>query len=32
MTCPANAFRSGEDLIRLEPGDEFRATWGIVPP
>jgi aldose 1-epimerase len=32
MTCPANAFRSGEDLIRLEPGDEFRAAWGIVPP
>ena len=32
MTCPANAFRSREDLIRLEPGDEFRAAWGIVPP
>ena len=31
MTCPPNAFRSGEDLIRLEPGDQFRAAWGIVP-
>lgn len=31
MTCPPNAFRTGEDLIRLEPGDMFRAAWGIVP-
>jgi aldose 1-epimerase len=31
MTCPANAFRSGESLIRLEPGASFTATWGITP-
>lgn len=29
MTAQANAFRSGEDLITLEPGDTFSATWGI---
>jgi aldose 1-epimerase len=29
MTCPANAFRTGEDLIRLEPGETFAGTWGI---
>jgi aldose 1-epimerase len=28
MTCPPNAFRSG-DVVRLEPGDSFDATWGI---
>lgn len=31
MTCPANAFRSGEALIRLEPGRSFTSTWGIAP-
>jgi aldose 1-epimerase len=31
MTCPANAFRTGEGLIRLEPGDRFEARWGITP-
>jgi aldose 1-epimerase len=31
MTCPANAFRSGVDLIRLEPGATWRASWGISP-
>jgi aldose 1-epimerase len=30
MTCPANAFRTGEDLIRLEPGETFAGTWGIT--
>lgn len=29
MTCPANAFRSGEGLQRLEPGQSTTATWGI---
>ena len=29
MTCPPNAFRTGEDLIRLEPGERFAGTWGI---
>ena len=31
MTCPANAFRSGEDLVRLEPGESCVSAWGIVP-
>ena len=32
MTCPPNAFRTGEGLIRLEPGVSFRSAWGIRPP
>lgn len=31
MTCPPNAFNTGEALIRLEPGDTFEGTWGISP-
>jgi aldose 1-epimerase len=31
MTCPANAFRTGEGLIRLEPRTSFTSTWGISP-
>jgi aldose 1-epimerase len=31
MTCPPNAFRSGQDLIRLEPGQSFTSAWGISP-
>ena len=31
MTCPANAFRSGEDVVRLEPGESWTGTWGITP-
>ena len=31
MTCPANAFRTGEGLIRLEPGESFTGVWGIAP-
>jgi aldose 1-epimerase len=31
MTCPPDAFRTGEDLIRLEPGQAFTSTWGIEP-
>lgn len=30
MTCPPNAFRTGEALIRLEPGASFGGTWGIA--
>jgi aldose 1-epimerase len=30
MTCPPNAFRTGEALIRLEPGSSFTSTWGIA--
>jgi aldose 1-epimerase len=29
MTCPPNAFRSGEALVRLEPGASFTSSWGI---
>ena len=31
MTCPPDALRSGIDLIRLEPGESWRARWGITP-
>jgi aldose 1-epimerase len=31
MTCPRNAFRTGEALLRLEPGDRFEGRWGIAP-
>jgi aldose 1-epimerase len=31
MTCPADAFRSGTDLITLEPGASWQAAWGITP-
>jgi len=31
MTCPPNAFQTGVDLIRLEPGRSFTSTWGIRP-
>jgi aldose 1-epimerase len=31
MTCPPNAFRSGEGVIRLQPGESVRSTWGIIP-
>jgi aldose 1-epimerase len=29
MTCAPNAYRSGEGLVRLEPGSSHVATWGI---
>ncbi len=32
MTCPPDAFRSGEDLVVLGPAERFEASWGIVPP
>jgi aldose 1-epimerase len=28
MTCPPNAFRTGADLIRLEPDHAVTTTWG----
>ena len=31
MTCPPDAYRSGTDLRRLEPGQETAAEWGITP-
>jgi len=29
MTCPPNAFVTGEDLLVLEPGQAVTHTWGI---
>lgn len=29
MSCPPDAFNSGTDLIRLEPGGEAGHRWGI---
>ena len=29
MTCPADAFNSGDGLIVLEPGASWRGSWGI---
>jgi len=29
MTCPANAFVTGTDLITLEPGASSARSWGI---
>ena len=29
QTAAANAFRTGEDLIWLQPGQSFAATWGV---
>ena len=29
MTCPANAFNSGEGLHMLHPGESFTAAWGV---
>jgi len=29
MTCPPQAFRSGENVVVLEPGDSVTARWGL---
>jgi len=29
MTCPPDAFNSGADLIRLDPGATHEASWSI---
>jgi aldose 1-epimerase len=31
MTCPPNAFVTGEDVIALAPGEPWAAVWGITP-
>lgn len=31
MTCPPNAFRSGEALISIDPGTSHSGRWGIAP-
>ncbi|HUH79795.1 MAG TPA: aldose 1-epimerase family protein [Solirubrobacteraceae bacterium] len=29
MTCAPNAFRSGDGLLRLAPGEELTMRWGV---
>ncbi len=29
MTCPPDAFRTGEDLVHLAPGEAHKASWTI---
>ena len=29
MTCPPNAFHSGDGVRRLEPGESTTSTWGV---
>jgi len=30
MSCPANAFVTGEALVVLEPGESWSASWGLT--
>ena len=30
MTCPPNAFRTGEGVLVLEPGESATSAWGIT--
>jgi aldose 1-epimerase len=29
MSCPADALRSGEAIVTLEPGQTFTGSWGV---
>jgi aldose 1-epimerase len=31
MTCAPDAFRTGDGLIVLVPGETRSCTWGITP-
>jgi aldose 1-epimerase len=31
MTCPPDAFRSGRDVVSIQPGQTWRGSWGIRP-
>jgi aldose 1-epimerase len=31
MTCPPNAFQTGDGLLRLAPDESFEARWGVRP-
>jgi aldose 1-epimerase len=31
MSCPPDAFRSGDGLVTLAPGDRWTGSWGITP-
>jgi aldose 1-epimerase len=30
MTCPPNAFQTGQQVVVLEPGESFRSCWGAI--
>jgi hypothetical protein len=30
MTAPTNALDSGDGLILVEPGDEYRTRWSVT--
>jgi aldose 1-epimerase len=30
MTCPPNAFRTGEGVVNLDPDESFTSSWGIA--
>ena len=30
MTCPPNAFRTGDEVVVLEPGETATGVWGIT--
>ncbi|CAN5124354.1 aldose 1-epimerase family protein [soil metagenome] len=30
MTCPPDAFNSGDGLVRLQPGQRWTGSWGLV--
>jgi aldose 1-epimerase len=30
LSCPADAFNSGEGLVVLEPGQQWSGQWGVV--
>jgi aldose 1-epimerase len=30
MSAPPNAMATGESLVTLDPGDEWRGAWGVV--
>lgn len=30
MTCPPNAFQTGQEVIRLEPGETVTTSWGAT--
>ncbi|MET0523196.1 MAG: aldose 1-epimerase family protein [Nocardioides sp.] len=29
MTCPPDAFRTGTDLVELDPGQSWQGSWGL---
>ena len=31
MTCPPNAFATGEQVLRIEPGESTTGSWGTTP-